>query len=38
MADLERLDMGLVFDVMTEAGNDNYKYKQLATQRDFDRW
>ena len=38
MADLDALDMGMVFDAMTEAGNDGEKYQQLATQEDFDRF
>ena len=37
-SDLEHLDMGLVFDILVEAGNDTYKYKELATQADFDKW
>ena len=38
MADLERLNQGDVIDMMIEAGNDNYEYKTLATQEDFDRF
>lgn len=38
LADLDALDMGMVFDAMTEAGNDGEKYQQLATQEDFDRF
>ena len=38
MADLEALSYGEVIDMMTEAGNDNYDYKELATQADFDRF
>ena len=36
LADLDLVDMGLVFDVLTESGNDDESYKQLATQQDFD--
>ena len=36
--DLDLLDYGVVLDMMTEAGNDNYEYKQLATQDDFDKF
>lgn len=38
MSDLEQLTVGFVFDVLTEAGNDSAKYRELATQRDFDRF
>lgn len=36
--DLDDLEAGTVFDIMTEAGNDDFKYKQVATQNDFDRF
>ena len=36
--DLDELEMGTVFDIMTEAANDNCKYKQVASQDDFDRF
>ena len=36
--DLDNLDIGLVMDMIIESGNDSYKYKQLATQEDFDRF
>lgn len=36
LPDLELFDIGFVYDMMTEAGNDEYKgYKQLATQEDM---
>ena len=38
MADLEHLNLGDVIDMMTESANDNYEYKTLATQEDFDRF
>ena len=38
MADLDDLEAGTVFDIMTEAVNDEYKYKQVASQSDFDRF
>lgn len=38
MADLGFLDIGLVLDIITEAGNDNYDYKQVAQQSDFDKF
>ena len=38
LADLDELETGTVFDIMTEAGNDNCKYKELASQDDFDRF
>lgn len=36
--DLDELSMGTVFDIMTESVNDDYKYKQVASQDDFDRF
>ena len=38
LADLDALDMGTVFDVLTESGNDNETYEQVATQADFDNF
>lgn len=38
MSDLETLSYGFVIDMMTESANDSFKYKQLATQADFDRF
>ena len=36
--DLDELEAGTVFDIMTESVNDDYKYKQVASQDDFDRF
>lgn len=38
MSDLEQLNYGDVVDMMTEMANDEYEYKILATQEDFDRF
>ena len=38
MTDLDVFDMGFVLDIMTEAGNDNFKYTELATQEDMERF
>ena len=38
MSDLDFLDYGTVLDMMTEMQNDNYDYKELAIQADFDRF
>lgn len=38
LADLELLDIGMVYDMFTEHGNDSYEWKQLATQRDMDNF
>ena len=38
LSDLDCLEMGMVVDMLTESGNDNEKYRQLATQEDFDRF
>ena len=41
MSDLDLLTIGLVLDIWTEKGNDEYKYGEdnvrLATQADIDR-
>ena len=38
IADLDSLEHGFIADMLTESANDNYKYHQLATQEDFDRF
>lgn len=36
LEDLEHMDYGFVLDMMVESGNDSYKYKEVASQDDFD--
>jgi hypothetical protein len=36
--DLDGLEYGTVVDMLTEAGNDDCNYRELATQEDFDRF
>ena len=38
MADLELLSIGLINDMYSESRKDDYKYAELATQEDFDRF
>lgn len=38
MADLELLDVGMIFDMMVESGNDSVEYARIATQEDFDKF
>ena len=38
IADLDLLTIGLVNDMFTERQNDEYPYKELASQEDFDKW
>nr|WP_289698167.1 hypothetical protein [Enterocloster clostridioformis] len=38
IADLDLLTIGLVLDMWTEKGNDDYKYSKVATQEDFDKF
>lgn len=38
ISDLELLSIGLVNDMYTESNNDNYKYQEVASQEDFDRF
>lgn len=36
--DLDLLTIGMVNDMYAENGNDDYKYREIATQEDFDRF
>ena len=36
--ELEKMDFGLVQDMLTEKANDEYKYPYKASQKDFDRF
>lgn len=36
--DLDELEAGTVFDIMTESVNDDFKYKQVASQSDMDKF
>jgi len=36
LSELDLLTIGMVNDMATESGNDEYKYEYRATQRDFD--
>ena len=36
--DLDLLSIGLVTDMYAESSNDDYKYPQLASQEDMDRF
>ena len=43
MSDLDLLTIGMVLDIWTEKGNDNYKYGEkdavrVAGQKDFDNF
>lgn len=38
IAELDFLEYGQVIDMLTEAANDGYEYKQVATQDDLDRF
>lgn len=38
VSDLDLLSIGLVMDMFTESQNDDYKYPDLATQSDFDKF
>lgn len=37
LTELEDLEIGFVFDLMIESGNDYYTYPELAEQGDIDR-
>ncbi len=34
--DLDLLTVGMVNDMYAESGNDDYKYREIASQSDFD--
>lgn len=36
--DLDLLTIGMVLDMFTEMGNDDFDYPVMATQEDFDRF
>lgn len=38
MSDLDLLDVGMVYDLIIEKGNDGEDYDILATQADFDKF
>lgn len=38
MSDLDLLDVGMVYDMLTEQGNDSEEWDILATQSDFDKF
>ena len=38
MSDLEWLDVGTVYDLMIERGNDGEEYDIVANQADFDNF
>lgn len=38
LSDLDHIDFGMVIDVITEISNDQFKYKEVATQDDFDKF
>lgn len=38
LADLDSLDYGFVMDILAESSNDDFKYKEVANQADFDKF
>jgi hypothetical protein len=38
LEDLDCLEYGTVFDMITESANDGCEYREVATQEDFDRF
>ena len=38
MADLDELSVGMVNDMCVEKSNDNYDWKEIASQEDFDKF
>ena len=38
VSDLDLLSIGLVNDMFIEKSNDDYNYKEVATQDDFDKF
>ena len=37
-ADMETLTYGMILDIMTEKTNDGANYREVAQQRDFDKF
>jgi hypothetical protein len=38
LSDLDALEYGMIMDILTETSNDEFKYKEVASQEDFDRF
>lgn len=38
MKDLDVLDVGMIYDMFIEKGNDNEEYAQVATQEDMNKF
>lgn len=38
LSDLDALEYGMIMDILTETSNDDFKYKEVASQEDFDRF
>ena len=38
VSELENIDVGLVQDMLTEKGNNEYNYPYKASQKDFDNF
>ena len=38
LSDLHLVDIGTVYDMMTESANDNEEYPIIAEQADFDKF
>lgn len=38
VSDMDLLSIGLLLDMFTEAQNDSYKYPDMATQEDFNKF
>ena len=36
LEEMDQLTMGMVLDMLTERHNDDYDYKEIAVQSDFD--
>ena len=38
LSDLDKLEVGMIFDMITEFANDHEEYDLLPTQDDFDKF
>lgn len=38
LSEMDELEEGFIMDMIIESGNDNYEYKELASQDDFDKF
>lgn len=38
LSEMDEIEEGFIMDMIIETGNDNYEYKEVANQDDFDNF